>query len=72
VLTAEDDAAWRSWRRSRKLAQQRERRSRERRIDYYPGTEAAAVIDEAARESGLDYSRTIDAIILAWAAEAPE
>jgi len=45
VVTAEDHAEWRTWRREQILRQQRERRQSLRRIDYYPSKEAAEVID---------------------------
>jgi hypothetical protein len=36
VITAQDRAEWRTWRRERVLKLQRERRRGMRRIDYYP------------------------------------
>jgi hypothetical protein len=45
VVTEQDHEEWQAWRRARILEGQRWRRSRLRRIDYYPSKEAAAVID---------------------------
>ena len=45
VITEQDEAEWRAWRRERILTAQRERRAGMRRIDYYASPEAAGVID---------------------------
>lgn len=73
ILSASDDADWWAWRKARKLEQQRERRRRYPRIDYYPGKNALAVImANAESRSGCDYSTVIDRLILAAAGELPE
>lgn len=36
VVTASDHCEWQAWRKAPKLEQQRERRQRYPRIDYYP------------------------------------
>ena len=67
VATPDDEIAWRQWRNDRNRQQQRERRATNRRIDYYPDTEAAAVIDglTGARVGG-DYSAVINRIVREW------
>jgi hypothetical protein len=68
VVTADDDRAWRDWCRARKRDAQRHRRATCRRIDYYPGPDAAVVIDERThRFAGSDYSTVIDALVIAGA-----
>jgi hypothetical protein len=65
VVTDADEREWRAWRKSSKLAAQRERRERSRRIDYYPCEEAQLAIDaRTSRSVGGDYSSVIDALIL--------
>lgn len=66
-MTALDRADWQAWRKARKLQQQRERRLRFPRIDYYPGEEARAIIEAVARtRRGADgtWSAVIDALVL--------
>ncbi len=66
VETPADFAAWQAWRKARIREGQRQRRQRLRRIDYYPGPEAAAIIDaQCFRAAGADYSSVIDRLILA-------
>lgn len=68
VVTAQDHAEWQAWRRARILEGQRWRRSRMRRIDYYPSEEAAAVIDRfRTRYAGGDASSILNRIIAEWA-----
>ena len=72
VITAQDHAEWQVWRRERILEQQRERRRRERRIDYYPSKEAAAIVDGMrSRYAGGDASSILNRIVAEWA-EASE
>lgn len=67
VRTAEDHSAWRSWRLERKREQQRARRAKYRRIDYYPDECAKGLIDSLGHRSvGGDYSSVINRIIGAW------
>jgi len=73
ILSASDDAEWRAWRKARKLEQQRERRRRYPRIDYYPSGAARAVImANAGNHPGGDFSTVIDRLILSGAGELPE
>lgn len=73
VLSASDDANWQAWRKARKLEQQRERRRQCRRIDYYPGKEAQAIIMASVGSyPGGDYSTVIDRLILSAAGGLPE
>jgi len=68
VVTEQDQAQWQVWRRERKLEQQRERRRTERRIDYYPSKEAAAIVDPLRRPyAGGDLSSILNRIITDWA-----
>lgn len=55
----------------RKLAAQSRRRAANRRIDYYPSAEAAAVIDSLTNHKQIDgvYSRVIDRLILSAASK---
>ena len=69
VATAADVAEWQAWKRTRKVEGQRARRQRFRRIDYYPGKDAQAIIERRThRAVGGDYSSVIDALVLAGAA----
>lgn len=69
VRTVQDHAEWREWCRERKRQAQRDRRTRYRRIDYYPSDEAGEVIDAHVRPSvGCDYSSVINRIICEWSA----
>jgi hypothetical protein len=55
--------------RERKLDQQRERRRTERRIDYYPSKQAAAIIDGLrTSRAGGDFSSILNRIVAEWAA----
>jgi hypothetical protein len=45
VRSEQDRREWEGWRRERKRQQQRNRRARYPRIDYYPSPEVAAMID---------------------------
>jgi hypothetical protein len=66
VITADDHHAWRTWRRESKRDAQRHRRATCRRIDYYPGPDALAVIEQRThRFAGGDYSTVIDALVIA-------
>ena len=56
-------------RKARILERQRQRRARNRRIDYYPDPEAARVIDAQVRNvAGGDYSSVINRIVRQWQA----
>lgn len=68
VVTANDDAEWRAWRKARKLEQQRYYRKTSRRIDYYPSKEAQAVIDKYDNV----HSFVIDELIRIAASHLPE
>jgi hypothetical protein len=67
VATAADLADWQRWRRDRRRQQQRERRATNPRIDYYPSTEAAALI-YGLRFPGAegDLSSVINRIVTEW------
>lgn len=68
VLTEQDHAEWQARRRAQILEQQRGRRKRLRRIDYYPSKDAAAIIDRfRTRRSGGDASSILNRIIAEWA-----
>ncbi|MGB5097317.1 MAG: hypothetical protein WBN82_05335 [Porticoccaceae bacterium] len=72
VKTRDDATAWRTWIKARKLEQQRERRAKLRRIDYYPSREALEVILDACNNGyGGDFASVINRIIEEWA-EFPE
>lgn len=61
-----------AWRLARKLEQQRSRRARMRRIDYYPSKDAQVVIEQMwGRSVGCDFSSIIDRLVLA-AGDIPE
>lgn len=73
ILSASDNAEWQAWRKARKLEQQRARRRRYPRIDYYPSKEARAAILERIRPGvGGDQSSVIDCLILAATDDLPE
>jgi hypothetical protein len=73
TVTASDNAEWRAWCKTRKLEQQRERRGRYPRIDYYPSPAALAVIaSKVSNRAGGDYSSVIDALIWPAADHLPE
>jgi hypothetical protein len=72
ILTESDEREWRAWRKARILKGQRARRRKYRRIDYYPSTEAQAVIDASCFHGmGGDYSSVIDGLILNVATRDP-
>lgn len=73
VVTEADHAQWQAWRKTEILAAQRHRRAHLRRIDYYPGREAAKVIDGLKRrQAGYDYSSVIDRLVLEAGRKLPE
>jgi len=73
ILTSSDHADWQAWRKARKLAQQRERRRKRPRIDYYPSKAARSVLDSLTGcFVGGDFSTVIDALVLAGSEEFPE
>jgi hypothetical protein len=73
VRSASDDAEWQVWRKARKLEQQRARRRRYPRIDYYPSDAVRAVIMANTGDyPGGDFSTVIDRLILAAAGGLPE
>jgi hypothetical protein len=69
VRTERDVSEWQAWKRDSKLAAQRQRRTANRRIDYYPSDEAGVVIDSLTnhRYVGGDYSSVIDQLVLSAA-----
>lgn len=68
VVTAADSAEWKAWRNERKRQQQRDRRARYPRIDYYPDTEADALIRSLSGPVvGGDFSSVINRIVAEWA-----
>lgn len=67
VRTEQDRAEWKLWRRDRTLMLQRERRARCRRVDYYPASDVARVIDALlAPGSNHNFSSAIDHIVREW------
>ncbi len=72
LRTAQDRGEWETWRRERKRQQQRDRRARYARIDYYPDDDAAAVIYSMVKpQVGGDFSSVINRIVGEWAAKVP-
>lgn len=68
VTTAADLADWQRWRLARRRQQQRDRRATNPRIDYYPSTEAAALIYGLRfHGAGGDMSSVINRIVVDWA-----
>jgi hypothetical protein len=68
VATPQDHAALERWKRDRKREQQRQRRAKLRRIDYYPSAEAAKIIDANTRPVAYcDYSGLLNRIVSEWA-----
>ena len=66
IAAVSDLAEWHSWRKARKLEQQRQRRRKFPRIDYYPSKEALTLIRERTHgRVGGDHSSVIDALVLA-------
>jgi hypothetical protein len=71
VITEQDEAEWRAWRRERILTAQRERRAGMRRIDYYASPEADAIIDQLRTpRAGGDASSILNRIVNEWAARS--
>ncbi|MBP7914635.1 MAG: hypothetical protein KAZ63_04745 [Vitreoscilla sp.] len=67
VITPSDHAEWEQWRNDRKRQQQRERRARYPRIDYYPDERADEVIrSRSGRFVGCDFSSVINRIVAEW------
>jgi hypothetical protein len=67
VVTAQDNAEWRIWRKSRKLEQQRARRRGLRRIDYEARPEARALLTHLQqRHWPVGVSAVLDAIVARW------
>jgi len=67
VLSASDRADWQAWRKARKLEQQRKRRQRCPRIDYYPSKETQTIIEAVARTrrgEASTWSAVIDSLVL--------
>jgi hypothetical protein len=68
VVTEQDEAEWRAWRRKRILSLQRDRRDRMRRIDFYASSDAVAIIDRLrTTRAGGDASSIVNKIIREWA-----
>jgi len=73
VETENDRHQWQTWRKTKILLDQRRRRARLRRIDYYPSEAAAVVIDSLTHRSvGGGYASVIDRLILDAADRLPE
>ncbi len=76
VVTATDHAQWESWRTERKRQQQRDRRAKNPRIDYYPSSDALAVISRFWGQTAWhpsDVSSVLDRIVAEWVeCAAPE
>ena len=67
VLTAQDHLEWRAWRTDRKRQQQRDRRARYPRIDYYPDNDTDALIRSLSGPFvGGDFSSVINRIVREW------
>jgi hypothetical protein len=67
VVTAADVAEWKTWRTERKRQQQRDRRAKYPRIDYYPDKAADALIRSLSYPSvGGDFSSVINRIVAEW------
>jgi len=67
VFSGSDRAEWQAWRKARKLEQQRKRRQRYPRIDYYPSKEAQTIIEAVARTrrgEANTWSAVIDSLVL--------
>ena len=63
-----DHVAWLNWRADRRRQQQRDRRRRYCRIDYYPDDFAATLIySMVERRAGGDLSSVISKVIADWA-----
>lgn len=61
VVTPTDHAQWEAWRRERKRQQQRNRRARHPRIDFYPSAEALRIIDGC--RGSVDVSTVLNRIV---------
>jgi hypothetical protein len=69
VVSAQDITAWRTWRRSRKLEQQRMRRRKVCRVDYEARPEARALLTHLQqRHWPVGVSAVLDAILARWGA----
>ena len=67
IRSEQDRREWQAWRRERKLQQQRDRRARYPRIDYYPCPEAKKIIDDLSWPyTRADMSSAINNIVLQW------
>lgn len=72
VRSEQDRSDWKTWRRERKLQQQRNRRASSARIDYYASDEAAKIIDGLWKpRAGHDLSSIINRIVSEWAEALP-
>lgn len=72
VATPEDRADWLAWRKDRKREQQRARRARFPRIDYYPSEGAAEIIGRLRFPAvGGDLSSIINRVVTEWAGRVP-
>lgn len=70
VDTEQKKADWLAWRRERKRQQQRDRRKRLRRIDYYASPDAVAALIELWRpRPNHDFSSLLDTIVREWLAK---
>lgn len=68
VLTDTDRAEWQQWRRDSKREQQRQRRARYPRVDYYPNPEAVQALNDLCRPGvGGDASSVLNRIVSEWA-----
>lgn len=68
VVNDADRAEWMQWRAERKRQQQRDRRARYPRIDYYPTAEAYELIRSlSGPHLGGDFSSVISRVVVAWA-----
>ena len=64
VITEQDHAEWRAFRRQRIVELQRLRRARCRRVDYYPSDKALAIIQSQTNGfAGGDYSSVINRLV---------
>ncbi len=62
-----------AWVKRRALAGQRDRRRTLRRIEYHPGKDAEAIIDQLVRPfAQQSYSEVLDQIVVEWAASGIE
>jgi hypothetical protein len=67
INTPEAKAQWQQRRKARMLEQQRKRRAKYRRIDYYPDNAALEAIEPLLHRSvGGDLSSTLNRIVSEW------